>query len=164
MQIKTACETVTVWPATVIVPVRAEPVFGVAAKVTLPLPVPLWPDVMVIHAALLVAVHAQPLVVVTATGPPVPPAPPIDTLVGCTENAHATAACDTVNVWPAIVSVPIRAGPVFAATLKVTLPLPVPVAPDVMVIQDALLAAVQPQPAPAVTATLLPVAPLASTA
>ena len=48
-----------------------------------------------------------------------------------------------MNVWLAIVIVPLRAAPVFAATVKPTDPLPVPLAPDVTVIQDALLTAFQ---------------------
>jgi hypothetical protein len=64
-----------------------------------PFPVPLAPDVIVSHAALLVAVHAQPAVVVTATEP-------LDAvsgafwLGGAIENVHgaAPASCDTVNV------------------------------------------------------------------
>ena len=62
----------------------------------------------------------------------------------------------TVKVAPAIVSVPVRLDPVFAATPNVTEPVPDPVAPPVMVIHDALLDAVQPQPVAAVT-LLLPV-------
>jgi hypothetical protein len=45
------------------------------------LPVPLDPEVIVIHAALLVAVHAQPAVVVTLTAPVLLPAP-TELLVG----------------------------------------------------------------------------------
>jgi hypothetical protein len=40
----------------------------------------------------------------------------------------------------------VREGPVLAATLTLTTPLPVPVAPLVMASQDAVLAALQPQP------------------
>jgi hypothetical protein len=59
----------------------------------------------------------------------------------------AAAACETVNAWPAIVSVPERElVPVLAATEKVTVALPVPLAPAVMVIQAAPLVAVQLQP------------------
>jgi hypothetical protein len=68
---------------------------------------------------------------------------------------HAAAACDTVNVWPAIVMVPVRAVPVFAATLYVTVPDPLPDAPPMIVIQPALLVAVQLHPVPAVTFTKL---------
>ncbi len=44
----------------VIVPVRAEPVFAVTENETVPFPVPLAPDVMVIQGTLLTAVHVQP--------------------------------------------------------------------------------------------------------
>jgi hypothetical protein len=44
-----------------------------------PLPeLPVAPDVMVIHASGVVAVHAQPLAVVTAMVEPAPPAAAID--------------------------------------------------------------------------------------
>jgi hypothetical protein len=43
--------------------------------VTVPLPVPLAPDVTVIHEALLTAVHPQPLPAVTVTLPDPPPDP-----------------------------------------------------------------------------------------
>ena len=70
----------------------------------------------------------------------------------------ATAACVTVNVWPAMVSVPVRAGPVFAATVKFTVPLPVPdVTPSVS--HAALLTAVHVHPAVVVTATGVPAPP-----
>ena len=59
-------------PAIVRVPVRAAPVFGWALNPTEPFPVPLAPEVIVSHPVLLVAVHAQTLVVVTPTVP-VPP-------------------------------------------------------------------------------------------
>jgi hypothetical protein len=54
---------------------------------------------------------------------------------------HVTPACETVSVSPAIVSVPVRGVVVvFAATLKVTAPLPDEFgpAPAVMVIHVAL--------------------------
>jgi len=68
-------------------------------------------------------------------------------------------ACVTVNVDPAIVSVPVRAPPVFAATVNVTVPLPVPLAPLAIVIQLALLLAVHVQPDCVVTVTGPPVPP-----
>ena len=74
---------------------------------------------------------------------------------------QGAAACVTVNVAPAIVSVPVRLeATVFAATVNVTEPLPEPVAPPVTVIHAALLAAVHAQPVPAVT-VLLPLPPAA---
>jgi hypothetical protein len=63
-------------------------------------------------------------------------------------------ACVTVKVCPPAVIVPVR--PVvlgFAPTPKLTVPGPMPSAPAVMVIQAALLVAVQAQPSRAVSAT-----------
>src|SRR4051812_2596801 len=55
----------------------------------------------------------------------------------------------TVNVCPAIVIVPVRPVPVaLRAAAYVTVPLPAPLAPDVMVNQEALLCAVHGQDAP----------------
>jgi hypothetical protein len=76
---------------------------------------------------------------------------------------HVKAACVTVNVCPAIVSVPVRAAPPFAAIANVTVPLPVPEAPAVTVIQLTPDAAVHEHPLPAVTA-VDPDPPLATTA
>jgi hypothetical protein len=61
----------------------------------------------------------------------------------------------TVNVWPAIVSVPVRADvELLAAIENVTEPLPEPEAPVLTVIQLALLTLVHEQPAAAVTVEL----------
>ena len=72
------------------------------------------------------------------------------------------AACVTVNVWPAMVRLPERAAPVLAATLYVTDPSPLPLAPEVTVTHAAPLLAVQAQPVPADTA-IVPVPPKAPT-
>ena len=75
--------TVKVWPAMVMVPVRAAPVFAATVKLTDPGPVPLAPAVIVIHdGALLTAVHAHVAPVVTAIAVPAPPASAIAWLVG----------------------------------------------------------------------------------
>jgi hypothetical protein len=70
--------------------------------------------------------------------------------------------CVTVSTWPAIVTVPLRDGPVVAATAKPTLPLPVP---DVVVsvTQFTSLDAVHGQPGAAVTVAVFdpPAAPAA---
>src|SRR5262245_50662678 len=63
------------------------------------------------------------------------------------------AAWLTVTVWPATVSVPVRV-PLAAATLNVTAPLPVPLAPDVTVMKSDWLAAVQAHEASVVTLTV----------
>jgi hypothetical protein len=70
----------------------------------------------------------------------------------------------TANGCPAIVTVPDRAAPEFAATISVIVPLPVPSPEPLTLIHGESLVAVQTQLAEAVTATvtLWPVAPAAS--
>ena len=114
-----------------------------------PLPVPL-PPVTVIHAGAPVVVQLHAAVVVTATVVD-PPAAVALKLVGLMLYVHA-AACVTVNDWPAIVSVAVRAAPVLAAAAMVTDPLPVPL-PPVMVIHAGAPVVVQVQAAVVVTAT-----------
>ena len=111
-----------------------------------PLPLPLAPLVIVIQAAVVVAVQLQPWVVVTWTST-LPPCWSNVCEVGLIEYVHAVA-CVTVNVLPAIVSVPVRSAPELAATENVTVPLPLPLAPDAIVIHVAPLVAVHAQPAP----------------
>jgi len=67
-----ACVTVKVWPAIVKVPLRAPAMLTATLNPTDPFPVPVAPDVIVNHVALLLAVHAHALVVVTATVPAPP--------------------------------------------------------------------------------------------
>ena len=109
---------------------------------------------IVSHAALLVDVHAHPAAAVTATVPlelVAPTLAELDPMVG----VHAAPACVTVNVVPAMVSVPVREVPaVFAATEYVVDPVPLPVDPAVIVSHAALLVDVHAQPVAAVTATV----------
>jgi len=149
---------VNVAPAMVNVPVRLDAtVFAATLNVTEPLPDPVAPPVSVIHGALLAAVQAQPVAATTVL-PPLPADAANDWLVGKIEGEQGAAACVTVNVAPAIVSVPVRLeATVFAAISNVTRPFPDPVAPPVRVIHGVLLAAVQLQPVAATTA-LLPLA------
>jgi hypothetical protein len=146
---------VKVCPAIVSVAVRAAVlVLADALNATAPAPVPLAPDVTVSHDALLLAVHAQPFVAVIVTDP-VPPADVSDWVVADKVYEHEVAACVTVNVTPATVSVPVRTDcVVFAAIANPTEPDPLPLAPLVIVSQDALLDAVHVQPAGLVTLTL----------
>ena len=59
-----------VCPAIVIVPLRGlDDRLAATLYTTAPLPLPLAPAVTVIHASLLIAVHAQPVVAVTVTLP-----------------------------------------------------------------------------------------------
>jgi hypothetical protein len=75
---------VTAWAAMVKVPERAAPVALVATPtLTVPLPVPDVPEVIVIHGALLDAVHAHALAADTMNVK-LPPAVGADWLVGTT--------------------------------------------------------------------------------
>ena len=138
---------------------RAPPLFSSTPNATEPFPLPLLPEVTVTHPAPLLAVQEQPLPADTATVP-LPPDAALEKLVELIEYAHETgaAACVTLNVWPAMVMVPERAPPALAATLYVTGPFPLPLAPEVTVTHPALLLAVQAHPVPADTATV-PVPP-----
>lgn len=103
-----ACVTLKVWLPIVSVPVRGLVVgLAVTVYVTVPLPLPLVPALIVIHPALLAAVHAQPLTAVTVTLA-VPAAAPILFDAGAIVWLHGTPACVTVNVLPPIESVPVR--------------------------------------------------------
>jgi hypothetical protein len=118
----------------------------------------------VIHDVLLVAVLAHPSAVVTVDDPLAPANGTCCMLVGEIENVHDPAFCVTVNVWPPIVIVPVRAL-VFglADALNATVPGPVPVAPLVTVNHDvSLLTPVHEHPARVVTA-VEPVPPPATT-
>jgi hypothetical protein len=155
-----SCVIVNVCPAIVSVPLRAEPGLAATVMLTVPLPVPEPPDVTVIQLTFGTAVHAQPAPAVTALEPDQPLAGTVWP-VGAIVKVH-DVLCVTVNVCPAIVSVPVRAAPELAATVKLTVPLPVPEPPDVTVIQLTFATAVHAQPVPAVTA-LEPDPPLAAT-
>ena len=135
--------------------------FAAIEKATVPLPLPLAPDVMLSQEALLVAVQVQPVVVVTLALLDPAVAAGFNE-VGDTVNVQATPACVTVTVWPATVSVPVRGDvAVLAAMAKPTVPFPLPLAPDVMLSQEALLVAVHVHPVAVVTLLLpeLAVAP-----
>ena len=149
------CVAVNVRPAieTVLVRWFAE-VLAVNWMVTVPFPVPLASAVRPIHEADFVAVHVQPAGAVTAT-PIVSPAASIVRLVGLMAYVHpgaGAAACVTVTVCPAIVSVPLRPEvPVLAVAAKDTVLLPVAGVADVIVSHEAELVAVHSHVIPAVT-------------
>ena len=146
-----SCDTVNVCPAISAVPERGPAVFSWIEIFTVPLPVPEAPELIASQAAPLDAVHPQPPGDVTLTFV-VPAAAGTDTWPGEIENGQFSA-CETVNVRPPMLSVPCRSGPLFAATVNPTEPLPVPLAPDAIDTQPALLVAVQAQPPPALTST-----------
>lgn len=107
-----------------------------------------------IQLSLVVAVKAQPMGEVTPTVP-APPLGEYEDDVGEMAVTHPVPSCVIVRVCPAIVTVPVRLVVlVFCETVKLTVPLPEPVAPEVMVIQVSLDVAVQLQPAVVVTAAL----------
>ena len=81
-------------PPIVSVTTRGAPTFGATANWTEPLVLPLAPDVIASHGAPPVAVHEQPLGVVTATVP-VPPAIATVKLVGESSTMHAVPDCVT---------------------------------------------------------------------
>ena len=130
----------------VIDPFRSRPVLAATLNLTVPSPVPLAPDVIVIHGSLLTAVHEQLAVVLTATLP-LPPAAGRFCLFGEIEYEQgATAAWFAVKVRVAIDTVPVRAAPRFGVTRRFTEPSPVPLPPDTTTIHDALLTAVHAHP------------------
>ena len=146
-----------------IVPLRAPPLFAATVNVTDPLPLPDAALAVEIHGAFATAVHAQPLPAVIAIVP-VPPAAATDWLAGEIAKLHGAAACVTVNDLLATIIVALRAGPVFAATVNVTDPLPVADAPLVIEIHDEFSVAAHAQLTPAVTVTAtVSVPPLAPT-
>lgn len=151
--------TVNVCPATVAVPLRCGPLLAAALKLTVPLPLPAPLELSVSQGACgeMEVDQAQPAAVATAVPTP-PPDAATDWEVGVMAKVQPDAWL-TVKVWPATVSVPVRAGPVLAPTVKFTGPLPVP-EPLLSVIHGSLLVTFHPQPEPAVTA-VLPVPPAA---
>jgi hypothetical protein len=112
------------------------------------------PDpVTVIQEVVVDEVHVQPACDVTVKVPELPNADGVR-LKGVTAKLHG-ADCVTVTLLPATVSVAVReAVVVFGDALKPTVPLPVPLDPLTTLTHPALLAAVHPQPAVVVTATL----------
>ncbi len=147
-----------VFPAIVIVPVRWPwSLKAATVKLTVPLPVALLAEVIVIQLALLVAVQLHALEEAVTLTLPVPPCQPTYSLIGEIEYLHDDDGgdCVTVNVCPAMAIVPVRwLVVVLAATVKLTVPLPVALLAEVIVIQLALLVAVQGQLLEAVTLTL----------
>ena len=68
-------------PPMLSVPLRAAPEFAATVNATVPLPLPVAPDEIVMNVALLVAVHAHPVAAVTDTDPVPPAAPNVDALM-----------------------------------------------------------------------------------
>lgn len=139
-------------PAIASVALRAGPVVGATANWTVPFPLPVPPLAIVIHGALLVAVHPHSGADVTATVPE-PPVLATECDSGLMPNVQPELWL-IANGRPAMVSVALRAGPVVGATANWIVPFPFRLPPLVIVIHDALLVAVHSHPAAAVTATV----------
>src|SRR5260370_23755997 len=129
------------------VPVRATPKLSATWNVTVPVPLPLWPEIMPIHGTVETAVQLQAASAVTCTVA-FPADDKNDWLLGERLYEHDVTAPSwvTVNVLPPMVRLPLREVlDVFASTVKVTAPLPLPVAPEMIVIQGTMLVAVHAQ-------------------
>ena len=131
----------------VIVPVRSlSSTFGETVYSTVSDPVPDEPRSTASQSTLTVAVHAHVAAEAVTVTLPLPPSDEMDPVAGDIEKVHGGgggAACDTVNVCPPIVIVPVRAAAVFTSTVKATAPLPMPEAPLVTVNHAAFALAVQ---------------------
>jgi hypothetical protein len=103
---------------------------------------------MMIQVAVELLVHEHEVPAVTATVI-VPPAAEMVWLVGAIVNVQGDAVCDTVTAWPAIVTVPVRAGPAFAAAVIVACPDALP--PPATVSHGELLDVVHAHPSVVVT-------------
>jgi hypothetical protein len=134
--------TVNVCPPTVIVPVRLWTCgFGVTVKETTPSPEPLAPPVIWIHGTDGAAVQLQPLVTFIE---PVPPLAGSDACAGLRETVQGGAGCETRNTAVPTRIVPERVEVVlFAETVKLTRPSPVPLVADVIEIHGTSGTAVQ---------------------
>jgi hypothetical protein len=125
---------------------------------TVPSPTTLAPEVIVIQDVLVLAVqlHSGP----DAVTPTERVAPARGALMfkRLSMNVQLVPCC-TVSVWPAIVSDPFLTFDGLARTVNPTVPFPLPIAPDVTVIQGSLLAAVHVHPFMADTLTVGPIPP-----
>jgi hypothetical protein len=140
----------------VAVPERADPPLDLIASVELPLPVLEPPVVTEMNAALLSAPQMQLAADAVTLMVRDPPVASTLALVAESVNAHPVPPdCNTVTVFPATVTVPVREDdPVFVATSNVTAPLPLPLPPDVIVMNGALLVALHAHPGEVVTVTV----------
>jgi hypothetical protein len=153
--------TVIVCPATVTVPDRRTPEFAWTVSFTVALPDPLPPCEIATQLRVDVAVHAHPVGAVTVTSSVAPAAATLVKLPGAALNVQeggggvAAPPWLTVNGTPEIITVPVRAAPVFGSTVKAAAPLPDPVPLPEILTQDALLTAVHVHPAPVLTEVVM---------
>jgi hypothetical protein len=130
-------------------------VLATTVKVTVPFPLPDPPDAMLIQELSSDADHAHPVGDATVNETE-PPARATDCAAGETEYVHGIPDWTTLTDCPAIVSEPVRWDELeFAATVNVRVPLPAPLAPFVIEIQDEDDEADHEQAEGAVTAKVL---------
>jgi hypothetical protein len=148
--------TVKVRPAIIRVAERGcEPGFAATEKLTVPEPLPLVPELIVIQLAPEAVSQTQSAAAAVRFTLPAPPVAPNDWLVDEMLKSQVAPACVTVKVLPAMVRVPGRDRLLLlAATEKVTEPLPLPADPEFNVMKPLLLVAFHAQPAGAVTLTV----------
>ena len=109
--------------------------FAATKYPVVPFPVPALPELIEIQSLFEMVVQAQPVCVLMPMVP-VPPAAVKLLEPGVIEKVQLLPpAWVTVKVSPAIFIVPVLdVDPVLAATVKPTVPLPLPVAPEVILI------------------------------
>ena len=127
----------------------------------MPSPLELAPETIVIHGVLVVAVqlhNGREAVTLTVRVTSAPGFVGKLTTKRLSVKTQLVACC-TENVCPAIVSDPLLTLNGLSATENSTEPLPLPLAPDVIVSQELLLAAVHVHPLSAETLTVPPPLP-----
>lgn len=134
-----------VFPATVIVPLRAAPVLAVTLYVTRTLPVPEAPLAIVSHGTFDIAVHAHVGSLAVTANDPEPAAAESESVAGVMENVHVAgagagvgtgttggaSAWEIVTACAAMVTTPLRAVPEFASMASATGPGALPAAPPI---------------------------------
>jgi len=149
---------VTICPATVSVPVRDAPPLEATLNVTVPVPVPLVRPVRELHDVLLVADHSHVDGAVIDVESPLVADAETEMVRGETvglAQLGGGASWSIVTDWPAMTTEAVRALLVFAETVNVTAPDPVPVAPSVITIHGVSVRALHAHPVGALTVILL---------
>src|SRR5437016_274246 len=113
------------------VPSRASPPFASTLSVTVPLPVPFDPAAILIHAAVLAAVHPQAGELAATAAAMDPPAAGLGATSGVTVNRHGAASWVMSAVVSFTVTMPWRgAGSTFESTRYDSVASPWPLADD----------------------------------
>jgi len=144
-------------------------VLAATLNATVPLPVPAVKLVIITQGTFATADQLHDVADAVTVVEPEPPVSDTDCAFGAIVKVQAGggggggADWDTVNVWPAIVRVPLRAAPVLAAALNATVPLPFPVAPLVTANHGTLAVALHAHDAADAVTAVDPVPPASDT-